>query len=203
MIDFYPRGSNTNNGVRDPWLGISVSGEIDLREEIYGLLHGSSGEIPKGRKGILRRMRRDHNNNLILCQCVDPVTHEPTKDHFCPYCWGEGYLWDEEWITCYKMQVASQEGFTRKDSSEKAGYTNIPAAFFYVEYNVNPNRFDKIIEMKRDLEGELIVPYERESIWDISTAEDFRSDNGRVEYWRAASTKQSVIPTWKDSPDGS
>lgn len=197
MIDLYPRGYSGNIITSDLWLGISASSEIDLREEMYSLLYGSGSEIAKGRKGILRRMRRDHNNNLILCDCVDPVTHEPDKDHFCPKCWGEGYLWDEEWITYYKVLVASSEGLVRKDKFKDAGIANLPDAFFYLEYNVNPSRFDKIIEMKRDLEGELLVPYERESIWDAGTSEDFRSDNGRVEYWRVAAIKRSITSGWE------
>ena len=66
MVDLYPRGVSNLNPNADPWLGINVSSEIDLREELYGILYGSGAEVAKGRKGILRRMRRDHNNNLII-----------------------------------------------------------------------------------------------------------------------------------------
>ena len=108
-------------------------------------------------------------------------------------CWGEGYLWDEEWITCYKMLVSSQEGMVRKDSPNKPGISNTPFVFFYLEYSVMPTRYDKIVEVKLDAAGDISLPYIREATYPIATSEDFRSDNGRIEYWRVAVILDSVV----------
>jgi hypothetical protein len=199
--DLYPIGVNGGSSILNPWGRVSASGESDVRQELHETVFGSISEVAKGRKGIFRRMRRDHNGDLVKCSCVDEITLEPDRDHFCPYCWGEGYLFDEEWVVYYKMQIASNEGFMRKDRPFKGGIVNTPYVFFYVEYNVNPTRFDKIIEMERDLDGNLVVPYKREAIYTIATAEDFRADNGRVEYWRLAATKDSVSSTYLNNND--
>jgi len=174
----------------------ALPGEIDLRAEIKELLYGSNKEIAKGQIGLLRRMRLDSNEKKILCTCVDELTHEPDKDTFCPICFGEGFLWDEEYITFYKVVISSSEGLVRKDDHLKGGISNIPYSFFYVEYFVNPTRYDKLIELEKDLEGG-VSRYRRVAAYNISFAEDFRSDSGRVEYWRLATVKDSVVSTWE------
>ena len=64
-----------------------VSGkELDLRKEMYRLLHGASDEVAKGRYGLLRMMRRDSDGNLIRCDCRNRNTDEPDRDYYCRYC---------------------------------------------------------------------------------------------------------------------
>ena len=171
--------------------------EIDLRVEFFEFLHGSNLEIPKGRPVILRRMRHDDNGELIACPCVSEKTGEPDRDTVCKYCWGEGFLWNEEWITSYKVLVSSNEGLVRKDKNYNAGNSNIPLAFFYTEYQTEPTRRDRIIEVTLDSDGRVSVPYNREAIFRIATAEAFRSDIGRIEYWRLAVLLDSVRSTWQ------
>lgn len=184
-------------GSKDIWPVTRTGNEIDLRVEFYRFLYGFGNEIPKGQVGILRRMRTDDSGDLIPCACVDSLTNEPDRDTLCPYCLGEGLLWDEEWIVYYKMMVASHEGMVRKDKTEKPGISNIPYAFFYVEHDVNPTRKDKIVEVVRDTNGNVIRPYQREAINTIATAEPFKSDLGRIEYWRLACSKDSLLSTWQ------
>jgi hypothetical protein len=137
--ELYPQGISVVRNAYDHsglWPASSSGKEIDLREEFYEFLYGSNTEIAKGRPGILRRMRTDDDGDLVICPCVDEKTGEPDKDTICPYCWGEGYLWDEEWITYYKMLVSSHEGLVRKNQPYKPGMSNIPFVFFYLEHDV-------------------------------------------------------------------
>jgi hypothetical protein len=179
------------------WPASSSGKEIDLRDEFNEFLFGSPTEIAKGRPGILRRMRRNDDGDLVVCLCVDEKTGEPDRDTICPYCWGEGYLWDEEWVTYYKMLVSSHEGLVRKDQPHKPGVSNIPFVFFYLEYDVTPSRFDKIVEVSLNTAGGISLPYTREAIYPIATSEAFRSDNGRIEYWRVAVVLDSVKSNWQ------
>jgi len=198
--DLYPATSMASPATRSGlslYPVISGAKEIDLRLEFRRFLYGHGREIPKGQRGLLRRMRRDDDGALVVCSCVDEITREPDKDTKCPYCLGEGYLWDEEWITFYKVIVSSNEGLVRKDRKEKAGVANIPYAFFYVEHHVDPTRYDKIVEVERDLDGSAAIPYRRTAVFDIATAQPFRSDRGRVEYWRLATVQDSVKSTWQ------
>jgi hypothetical protein len=179
------------------WPVLSSGGEVDLRQEFYEFLYGSPTEIPKGRPGILRRMRTDNSGDLVVCPCVDEKTGEPDRDTVCPYCWGEGYYWDEEWVTYYKVLVSSHEGMVRKNQPYKPGVSNTPFVFFYLEHSVAPSRLDKIVEVSLDTEGSISLPYTREAIYPIATAEAFRSDNGRIEYWRVAVVLDSVKSNWQ------
>jgi hypothetical protein len=141
-------------------------------------------------------MRKDANGELIHCDCVDEKTGEPDKDTPCPYCSGEGYLWNESWITLYKALHFTQGKGTRANQPEVPGMSNIPRVYFYLESYVMPTKYDRIIEVSLDEEGEIIVPYKREAIYPIATPEGFRSDRGRVEYWRCAVVQNSIRSTW-------
>jgi hypothetical protein len=199
--DLYPSGStasvSTAASSTNLWPVTSDGREIDLRAEFDGFLYGAGDEIAKGQAGILRRMRTDSDGKLIECHCVDDTTGEPDKDTPCPFCDGEGYLWDEEWVTFYKLEVSSNEGFVRKNTHEEAGIINVPYAFFYMEYTVDPNRYDKVVEVQRDLDGNLVYPYQRTAVHTIATAQPLRSDSGRIEYWRVACTMDAIMPRWK------
>lgn len=171
MVDkfsLYPRSSGT---------------EVDLRDEMQRFLYGDGCEIPKGRKGFLRRMRTNDAGNLIQCPCVDPLTHEPDLDSLCPYCLGESYLWDEELITYYKVIIGGS-GLASKIQKTVPGELNIPFVFWYTEHIVNPTLKDRLIEVKLDLEGNVILPLDRIGVYRLETVEPFRSDHGRVEYFR-------------------
>jgi hypothetical protein len=158
--------------------------EVDLRDEFFRTLYGDGCEIPKGQKGFLRRMRKDENGRLIPCACVDSLTHEPDLDSLCPYCLGEGYFWDEELITFYKVIIGTGQGLANKIRKLIPGELNIPFVFWYVEYNVNPTKEDRLIEVELDLEGNVIIPVNRIGTYRLETVEAFRSDHGRVEYFR-------------------
>lgn len=195
--ELYPVPSNASTNSSTALYPASSGGEIDLRVELARTLYGEGDETAKGQTGLLRRMRTDDDDNLIGCPCVDPKTHEPDVDTPCNICLGLGYLWDEEWVTYYKVLVSSNEGFIRKNEPTPGGIANIPYAFFYVEYNVNPARQDKIIEVNRDLDGDVNSPYKRVASYSLATVEPFRSDQGRVEYFRIAATLDSILPRWK------
>ena len=199
-FELYPQGTSVARNLTEHsglWLVSGSGQEVDLRQELYELLYGSITEVAKGQPGVLRRMRKDDDGNLIACPCVDEKTGEPDRDTICPYCWGEGYLWDEEWITYYKLLVSSHEGMVRKNQPYKPGISNTPFVFFYMEYDVVPDSVDRIQEVALDLEGNISLPYTREAIYPIATAEAFRSDNGRIEYWRVAVVLDSVKSTWQ------
>jgi len=199
--ELYPQPASSTRSTSNHTGLLSASssgGEVDLRQEFYELLYGSATETAKGRPGILRRMRKDDDGNKIPCLCVDEKTGEPDKDTICPYCWSEGFLWDEEWVTYYKTLVSSHEGLVRKNQPNKAGMSNTPFVFFYLEYDIVPDRYDKIVEVALDTEGDISLPYTREAIYSIATAEPFRSDEGRIEYWRMATVLDSIKSNWQD-----
>lgn len=153
-------------------------------------LDGSSIEIPKGQDAVLRRMNRDSAGNLIPCECVDPITKEPDKDRYCPICMGEGWKWTEVSVKLYKVIEDSDVDNALRDKLLIPGLINIPITVFYMRYTANVTRQDKIILLVTDLEGD--TENTRQEIYRIETAWAYRSDFGRVEYWKLFVHKEDV-----------
>lgn len=167
--------------MRNLYPGVSGT-EVDLRSEIEQFFSGSTGEIPKQQKFILRRMRRDDDNNLLECSCVDELTKEADKESLCPFCQSEGYYFDEVWIRGYTMFVGPKGGFSNRRINVAPGLISSYDKVFYLPYDTVITYDDKIIELKLDSEGKPIVPYKRKAIFRPETIMEMRSDNGRIEY---------------------
>jgi len=158
--------------------------EPNMRQELNNMFDGVFPEVAKAQKGLLRKMRRTSAGILIPCPCVDNLTNEPDKDIFCPVCHGDGNLWDETWIDFYKVLLRSSVGLSSNEDLIRPGIMNVPLASFYLRSTVDITSQDKIVEMKMDAEGNPIRPYRREYVYRITTAVDFRSDHGKLEYWK-------------------
>jgi len=157
--------------------------EPNMRQELINFLDGKWPEIAKGQPAVLRKMRR--NNGILLgCPCVDLVTHEPDRDTFCPFCHGEGFFWDETFISVYRVVLGSDIGQAIREQIIPPGLMNVPLMVFYLRSSVSITPDDKIVELVRDEEGQPVRPYQREALYRISSALDLRSDKGRLEYWK-------------------
>lgn len=171
----YPAGGKTNSA-RSGY----GSAEIDLRAEFDNLIFGGGGSIPHGRDFLLRKVRRDSDKKPIKCTCVDSETRE--ADFSCPYCLGEGYYWDEDWLTGYASYVGADGGLASRARFLKPGIVRADTKIFYFRYDTIITYYDKIVEVRLDTEGQPVVPYEREAIYKPQTIIQYRSDRGRVEY---------------------
>ena len=158
------------------------STEIDLRAQFDDLVFGGPTSIPHGRKLLLRRIRRDDENKPIKCVCRDKLTDEADTESSCPYCLGEGYYWDEDFITGYATYVGADGGQTNRIRGIGAGTVRADARIFYFRYDTEISYKDKVVDLKLDTEGDPVVPYARESIYKPQTIIRYRSDYGRVEY---------------------
>jgi len=163
--------------------------EPDMRQELSSTFDGIFPEIAKAQKVALRIMRRGDNGKLIKCTCVDQLTGEPDKDKFCPICFGEGFIWDEVLADTYKVVIKSSVGLSSRQDLFSAGLTNIPLVSFFFKYDIPINIIkdeapDKVIELVLDREGGIVRPYARQRVYRIGTAIDFRSDHGKLEYWK-------------------
>lgn len=164
--------------------------EPSMRDEFINMMQGSFPEIAKKQTHVLRKMRTDINGNLIPCTCIDMLTKEPDKDTFCPICFGEGYVWDEQLIKGYKVVISSSVGLSTKEQIHGPGLSNLAYVSFYYNFELPINVFakqvspDKIVELMLDANGDPVRPYKRKAIYRIGTAIDFRSDNARIEYWK-------------------
>jgi hypothetical protein len=178
--------------------------EADMRFEMEATLDGVFPEIAKAQTAVLRKMLRyvydadgevttdtagnpiqnDVTGTLVKCDCVDIVTGEPDLDVWCPVCGGEGYLWEEFFIKMYKVVIRSSVGLSSKEDLIAPGLLNIPLVSFFLKEKVPITENDKIIEMVIDHSGKMVRPYKRLRLYRIGTAIDFRSDGGKLEYWK-------------------
>jgi hypothetical protein len=155
-----------------------------MREELENTLDGKWPEISKKQPALLRKMRRTGSDSLIACPCVSPLTHEPDKDTFCSICHGEGWLWDEIWTDVYSVELGSDVGKAIREEIIAPGLENIPLMVFYMRSSVPVTMDDKIVEMKRNVDGTVSQPYKRARLYRINALIDLRSDNGKLEYFK-------------------
>jgi hypothetical protein len=164
--------------------------EIDLRQEMEDTLSGTSTEIAKAYKVLVRRFRLDSGDRKIECVCNQ--NGEGSKDPQCNFCLGEGYYWDEEFEDSFKMEIGSESAKARRLLFAPQGILYPQLTRFFFRYNADVIQLDKIIEMEKDTEGDLIVPHRRGTEWRIHEVEEKRSDTGRLEFIVAYCSKENI-----------
>jgi hypothetical protein len=175
------------------WYGAGARTEISLRDELINTLDGAGPEISKAQLGILRKMRRDTLGNLIPCVCVNSVTHEPERDHYCPFCLSEGNYWDETYVEFYRWEPESDVAKGLREQFAPPGTLNVPIKIFYIKYSRDLTLQDRVIELMLDEEGEIATPRRRRAIYRMGTLYDARSDNGRIEYWKVVGFEDKIL----------
>jgi hypothetical protein len=169
----FPNRSQTNNP--------SSSGrEIDLRSEFDEIVFGGPTSLPHGKTVLVRRARLDSDDKPVACVCKDELTKEADPD--CKFCLGEGFYWDEKKETCYSTYVGADGGLSTRVRQLFPGQIRVDTKIFYFRYDTSISYRDKIVEIELDTEGDIIVPYSRESIYKPQTINKYRADYGRIEY---------------------
>lgn len=157
--------------------------EIDLRDELFRTLAGDGCEISKEQLYIYRRFRRDQDDQYIPCGCRNPVTLEGDQHSPCPFCFGEGILWDEHWVSGFRSRVRGTRRRVDRLEQLEAGILHPEVSFIYLPYQCVPTVKDVIIAPQIDTEGRPLWPIKVLHYWAIEKVDAFRSDCGRVEYW--------------------
>ncbi len=159
---------------------------VSIRSEIHNVLHGVPGEPARQRIGLYRRVRLDENNRAVTCpQCRKIGTQDHALAHICDYCLGVGYIWDEEWILYY-VQPASSMGRSKAGYKEylSQGVVETNLVVVYLEAYVKPKVLDKLIEIALNDDGTIADPLTRKFMYDIRNVDEYRLDNGKLEYYR-------------------
>lgn len=156
------------------------STEIDLRENFNQLLFGPG--IKHSHLIFVRHARIDEQGNKVRCNCVDTLTKEAAPEKHCNYCLGEGFLWDEKAYKVFSTLVGVEGGKANRTRRISPGEMKTEYKLFYFKYDTNLSYKDKLVEIRLDEEGAPYIPYTRETIYKIETIQEYRSDNGRIEY---------------------
>jgi hypothetical protein len=187
MTDYYKR---TTAGVN--YFGATGTTEPNMRQEMINTLQGSYPEIAKGRYFILRRMDRDSAGGTTPCGCIDEITKEPDKDKFCPFCFGSGMLFTEEYILAYKTLLDTTFSSRRRHDKMEAGNLDVPFVAFYTAYNGYITKEDKIVEVALNDDGTVIYPLKYLAVYEVDKAWDYHADNGKLEYYKVFTHKEEV-----------
>lgn len=157
--------------------------EIDLRKEFDDIVFGVGGCRPHNHLVLIRVARKDPvTNQLIKCDCVSALTDEADTEKECHRCLGEKYIWDERFSRCYSTLLGADGGKANRTKRIAPGELRTDYKLFYFRYDEKISYFDKIIELKLDIEGNVSLPYKRLNIYRPETIQEYRADYGRVEY---------------------
>lgn len=166
--------------------------EIDSRQEMINSIEGVYPETVKAQRAVLRKMRRDINNQLIKCSCVDRITQEPDKDNFCPFCFGDGNLWDEVFMDIIPHFIEQSNSQVKGEDLTQAGLHNISLMVFYTRYSEIITKDDKVVQLVLTNEGKITDPPKRNKIFRIVRPVDYRLESGRLEYWKLSCFEEEV-----------
>jgi hypothetical protein len=106
-------------------------------------------------------------------------------------CFGEGYYWSEVWLDVYSVVTGSDVGNSYRERLLSPSNQNIPTVIFYTSYSADITRQDKIILLKKNKDGTLYKPYQRQEVYRIGSLIEMRSDNGRLEFWKIDTYKEN------------
>lgn len=164
--------------------------ELDLRKELDLILFGDQGGPRHGHLALVRRFR-EVDDKRVKCTCFNELTKEGSHD--CIYCDAEGYLWDEFWIWTYSMYSDGSTSLPMRNKFLQPGRIRKEYKTFFLRYDTAIQDWDKIVEVELDLEGRPITPYKRKYIFEINTLQQYRSDNGRLEYYVAHCRQDDMV----------
>jgi len=185
MLNLYKRPSDTLSlyHTKD-----SIIGEVDFRAELHDMLYTKD----RGADILYRRATLE-GGSPKRCECrKNNRSNEPDRDIRCSICDGLGYYYTDYITRGYfnHSQAYSQYMRVKDVGGSKVEYKtayfewNFLSQITGVETDV-PNKFDRIIQLKQDLAGDVLSPSSIRKVYEILSVDPYRLDNnGRIEYYR-------------------
>ena len=162
-------------------------------------------------KGVYRTvvMRRLDSTRLCACKDVDAGGRTTTV---CPFCQGEGYMWEEEAARCYTTPgpFIPRRGDVGNRSYELSTYLeDSTSSIFWFKYDVVPlGAGDSIFILRLNSDGSVYYFVDRngnkhpkrQDRYLITDMSKIYGDTGELAFWRVLARKDT---TWlKSSPQG-
>lgn len=140
---------------------INATDSIDLRKEMYDLLHTKG----KGHWILYRRYDRTRYSKYYNEETSEAVG-------------GPKYEFSDEFYKCRREERPNNRSLV------EPGQFHIPFGNIYFEYNVNPRQGDEIFEIALDENGEIVYPIQKLRRFTINQVIPWREQNhGRIEYF--------------------
>lgn len=161
---------------------------VDLRKELNKILYTEN----QGSEVIFRRAKLE-NGHPKKCACtLNNRSREASKDIACDKCGGMGYYYSDILTRTY-INHSQAYSIYKKGKPEGDSQIEYRTAYFEWDFILNaindgyniPTRFDRIIELEKDLSGKIISPTRAREVYEILSVDPYRLDNnGRIEYYR-------------------
>lgn len=117
-----------------------------------------------------------------------------SPDPKCSVCHGAGYLYTDRWAFAYRSLAIPAPGLPQVLLAALPGATQVDSYYYFLEYDTAITRYDRIIEVNLDLEGnrpDELGEENYDQFYRITELVKFRADNrGRVEYIMAVAKKE-------------
>ena len=188
-----------------------ISPNIDLRDELHTVLHGSEELAGQGRTVILRRL-----SNTTCPGCWDPKQGAaPGRTARTARAKGYQFIETRELMALFRgVAPVYKPGVlaTGRYPQNSMGYTDMNRCTAYVEvirddgsqvypdyerYTIQTAKaYDKLYEVKVDPKVEPIIDssgrFTRTAKWKVLSVVPTHGDNGRVEFWELGLEKENV-----------
>lgn len=167
---------------------VSETVGVDFRQELHDILW-----VDKLGSDILYRRVQMENGHPKRCECrKGHRSEEPSRDIPCENCSGMGFYYNDVMTRTY---INHSQAYTIYKKFKADGTTNVEYKTSYFEWDFLknaiddgdniPNRFDRIIQLKKDMTGKILSPSTAREVYEILSVDPYRLDNnGRIEYYR-------------------
>jgi hypothetical protein len=171
---------------------LATVGGIDLRKEIDSLM-------------------TDYGHNVFWrhatnqrCSCWDETRWE--GDSNCQFCQGTGWAYRDVLTKSRRMMLTDLVTRTNLKQIAPIGAFGVKQEVFWLRHEqllentsgnlvpvtINPSDRDMILEMQLDTDGNLVVPNNIETAWQIMSVHPLRGHAGRIEYWACYVSEHTV-----------
>lgn len=134
---------------------------LDLSQELHQLLFTDEDTDAIKRPLIWRRFRRQEGTTKkINCSACNPSENSGYIEgqYGCPYCSGEGYLWDEQLIEGYLYKQNEGKDRYNLNMASEAGKTNSTFNVLVTLFDTAPVIEDTIQVLSVDSDSRIAVP---------------------------------------------
>lgn len=155
--------------------------ELIIHKELHDLLFTETDCTPIQLPYVHRKFRRDFNFNRVRCPgCNQGESGSKEGLIDCPYCKGEGYLWDDEIIQGWMFDYS---GSSRSISSPSVGGYTIEGT----KKLVTPSKYfvrekDYVYDIVLDSKNRIQVPIQYDRKFICTYSEKYTSDGSDSQY---------------------
>jgi hypothetical protein len=154
--------------------------ELNIEQEVFDLLFTDKDCSPIKTPYILKKYRRrEDNNNRIECVCfLNNKFKEGIKD--CPYCYGDGYLFDEFIIEGF--MYFRQRASNNFNVPSEAGYADTESSFLITDSKTPVQAKDMVYQIELNATGQIHIPLIYSNKYLVVHSKKMKASRNSIDY---------------------